>query len=724
MTEIADDLAASWPAAVTLRAAGVAVILGLPADTLPFVIHWGGDIGAQDADSLRELSLHAQPPLATNGVDIPVIVGLLPENSAGWTGTPGLSGHRAGQAWSTRFVPVNVDIVNDVPVGGTVRVEALDPDAQLALTLVIEMLPSGLLRLSAQLRNDGADVYTVDALQLALPVPTRADIVHDMAGRWGKEKVAQSRPFTVGSHVREGRHGRTGADAAAFLSAGTTDLDFARGEVWGLHVAFSGNHRVLAERAFSGERLLYGGELLLPGELPLSPGESYSTPAIYAGYGSGLDDVAARFHTYLRSRPSHPRSARPVVMNVWEAVYFDHDLTRLLELADAAQHVGVERFVLDDGWFGSRRDDTSGLGDWVIAEDVWGGGRFRALVDGVKNRGMQFGLWFEPEMVNVASELALAHPEWLLQVPGRLPVDFRHQQVLDLSHPGAFDHVHDQIVSLVREYGIDYIKWDHNRDLMEAGSTRTGRAGVHEQTLATYRLLDDIRRACPGLEIESCSSGGARVDLGILEHTDRVWASDCIDARERQQIQRWTAQLLPPELVGSHVGADRAHTTRRRLDLDYRAATALFGHFGIEWDLVAASADEIERLAAWVAYYKDVRELIHTGMTVRRELEGGDVWLNGAVSADRDRALFAVVLRERHVTWPAGRVQLPGLDPDQEYRVRIGGPGPLPTYDPRIHPSWFRNGTTLTGAVLQQIGLHVPALDPDNSALLEVEAVR
>nr|WP_295825863.1 alpha-galactosidase [uncultured Microbacterium sp.] len=276
----------------------------------------------------------------------------------------------------------------------------------------------------------------------------------------------------------------------------------------------------------------------------------------------------------------------------------------------------------------------------MIAEDVWGGGRFRALVEGVKRRGMQFGLWFEPEMVNVTSDLATAHPEWLLQVPGRLPVDFRHQQVLDLSHPGAFAHVFDQIVSLVREHGIDYIKWDHNRDLIEAGSTRTGRAGVHEQTLATYRLLDAIRRACPGLEIESCSSGGARVDLGILEHTDRVWASDCIDARERQQIQRWTAQLLPPELVGSHVGADRAHTTRRRVDLDFRAATALFGHFGIEWDLTTASPDDLQRLTAWVAYYKGVRGLIHSGTTVRRELEGGDLWLHGSVSPHRDRALY------------------------------------------------------------------------------------
>jgi alpha-galactosidase len=708
---------------VALRASGVSLILGLPDDALPFVIHWGADLGVLDDKALRELAAHALPPLATNGVDTSVIASVLPENSRGWTGTTGLAGHRSGRAWSTKFVPVSVDVADRADQGGAVTVHAVDRDADLSLSVSIDLLPSGLVRLSAGLTNAGDSPYTLDGLQLAMPVPTRADLLFDLAGRWGKEKVPQWRAFTVGTHLREGRHGRTGADAATILTAGTPDLDFGQGEAWGLHVAFSGNHRTLAERAFSGERLLFGGELLLPGEIQLAPGETYSTPQTFAAYGAGLDEVAARFHTYLRARPSHPRTARPVVMNVWEAVYFDHDLTRILALADAAQQVGVERFVLDDGWFGSRRDDTSGLGDWVIAEDVWGGGRFRALVDGVKQRGMQFGLWFEPEMVNVASELAASHPEWLLQVPGRLPIDFRHQQVLDLSHPGAFAHVERQIVSLVREYGIDYIKWDHNRDLMDAGSTRTGRAGVHEQTLATYRLLDAIRAACPGLEIESCSSGGARVDLEILNHTDRVWASDCIDARERQQIQRWTAQLLPPEVVGSHVGAERAHTTRRRFDLDFRAATALFGHFGIEWDLTAASAEERARLAEWVAYYKTVRTLLHTGSTVRRTLESGDLWLHGVVDPDRARALYSLTLRERHITWPAGRVRLPGLDPAREYRVTVAGPGADATYDPRIHPSWYRTGIVLTGSALGEVGVHVPALDPDTAVLLDVEAL-
>lgn len=331
----------------------------------------------------------------------------------------------------------------------------------------------------------------------------------------------------------------------------------------------------------------------------------------------------------------------------------------------------MERYVLDDGWFGSRRDDSSGLGDRTLAEEVWGGGRFRALVDHVTGLGMQFGLWFEPEMVSPDSDLARAHPEWLLQAPGRLPVGIRRQQVLDLTHDGAFAHVRDAMVRLVHEYGIAFVKWDHNRDLIDAGSTRTGRAGVHAQTLAAYRLMTELRAACPGLEIEACSSGGARVDLGVLEHADRVWASDRIDAHERQQIQRWTAQLLPPELVGSHVGAERAHTTGRRLDLPFRAATALFGHFGIEWDLGAASPAERRELAGWVALYKRHRALIHAGRVVRRSADDDSLWLHGAVSPARDEALYALTLRERPVTWPSGRVRLPALDPDTSVVLHV-----------------------------------------------------
>lgn len=727
MGEASDQEAPAWPPVARLSASGVALVLALPAHSLPLVLHWGADPGPLSEAMLTDLELSSRPALATNGVDAGVAVSVLPEAWTGWTGTPGLAGHRRGRdaAWSPRFVPVSVEVSAVEGAGGTVELRAEDRIAELELTIVMQLLPSGLLRMRAGVTNTGSDDYGVEWLQLALPVPTCADEVLDLAGRWAKERVPQARPFVVGGQVREGRHGRTGADAATVLVAAERGLGFDRGEAWAVHVAFSGNHRVSAERAFSGERLLLGGELLLPGEVVLAQDETYEGPWLYAAHAVGLDALAGRFHEYLRSRSGHPTSPRPVVMNVWEAVYFDHDLDTLCDLATLAAGVGVERFVLDDGWFGGRRNDRAGLGDWHVSADVWGDGRLHKLVARVRELGMQFGLWFEPEMVNLDSAVARAHPEWVLQVPGRMPVEARHQQVLDLSHPDAYAHVRDSIVGLVHEYGIDFIKWDHNRDLVDAGSTRTGRPGVHEQTLRTYALIDEIRAACPQLEVESCSSGGARVDLGILERTDRVWASDCIDARERQQIQRWTAQLLPPELVGSHVGADRAHTTGRRLGLSFRAATALFGHFGIEWDLREASPAELSELAAWVRFYREHRDLVHRGRVVRRDLEGGDLWLHGAVRPGEEEALYAITVRERHVTWPPGRVRLPGLNPAYTYRVQASGPPELAEpYDPRVHPAWWRDGVCLTGAVLRDVGVQVPALHPDQAGLVHVEVDR
>lgn len=721
-TRVQSDEQESAPRRVRFAAAGVALILEIPEEGLPRVLHWGRDTGALTDAELSSLGRVTSAPNAANGLDEPRRVAILPEAWSGWAGTPGLSGHRLGQAWSPKFRP---DLAGSVVMtegpGGSARVRARDADAGLELDLEITMLPSGVVRLRASVTNLEDAPYVVDGLNLALPVPGYADEVLDMAGRWAKERVPQRGPFRVGSHVREARRGRTGADAVTVLLAGEAGFDFARGEVWGLHVGFSGNHRSIAERVHTGERLLLGGELLLPGEVVLGRGESYASPFVYASYGDGLDASAARFHELLRSRERHPATPRPVVMNVWEAVYFDHDLDTLRTLADHAAEVGVERFVLDDGWFAARRDDTAGLGDWFVSETAWGNGRFGQLVDHVTALGMEFGLWFEPEMVSPDSELAREHPEWMLQVPGRLPVLFRHQQVLDLTHQGAFRYVRERMVALVREYGIRFVKWDHNRDLVDAGSTRTRRAGVHEQTLAAYRLMAEVREACPGLEIEACSSGGARVDVGVLEHTDRVWASDCIDAHERQHIQRWTAQLLPPELVGSHVGAPEAHTTGRRLDLDFRAATALFGHFGIEWDLAAASQEERRRLAAWIEFYKEHRELIHSGRVVRRSSEAGALWLHGAVAPNRTRALYSVSLLERPVTWPVARVRLPGLDDDAVYRVAPAGPGQGP-FDSKVHPAWWTpEGAVLPGAVLGRVGVDVPALLPDHTALILVE---
>jgi alpha-galactosidase len=550
-------------------------------------------------------------------------------------------------------------------------------------------------------------------------VPPAATELLDLAGRWARERSPQRQPFAVGARVRDNRRGRTGADATLLLIAGTPGFGFRTGRAWGVHVAWSGNHRTLAERLSTGEAVLAGGELLLPGEVTLQPGQEYASPAMFASFGHGLDEVSGRFHRYLRDRRRPRRRPRPVVINTWEAVEFDHDLDRLKRLAEAGARVGAERFVLDDGWFRNRRDDRAGLGDWYVDEKVFPDG-LHPLVNHVRSLGMQFGLWVEPEMINLDSDLARAHPDWILATGGRTPPASRHQQVLNVVHPDAFAYLFERLDALIAEYRIDYLKWDHNRDLVDAGLPPVGRAGVHEQTLAVYRLLDRLREAHPDLEIESCSSGGARVDLGILERTDRVWASDTIDAHERQFIQRWTELLLPPELIGSHVGAPRSVTTGRMHDLAFRAGTALFGDFGIEWDLTVASEDELGRLADWVTVYKQHRWLLHSGSVVRNDPGADGLWVHGVVAPDAGAALVAMVAVATAATGPVNRVTIPGLAPDAAYRVEPLPPGHQGS-DPRYVGPWMlAGGATLTGRGLAEVGLQPPYLHPDQLLLLRL----
>lgn len=722
-------------ALIHLASGGVSVVLDATAARLPAVVHWGAFLGRQTDDSVSALATAATEPDTGNVVDQAVRVALLPEHHAGWEGRPGVVGHRGGADWSPRFTVTAIDI--DAAAGtetrrdgrlveagpAAVTFHARDDVAGLTLSLVFELLDSGLARARATLGNTGHGVYEVGELNVVLPLPARAREILDFAGRWSMERVPQRRELGVGTHEREGRKGRTGPDAATVLSVGEPGFGFRRGELWGVHVAFSGNHRHYAERLATGAQVVGGGELLLPGELLLGEGETYSGPWLYAAYGDGLDEQAHRFHRYLRSRPSHPARPRPVTLNVWEAVYFDHDLDRLIALADRAAAVGVERFVLDDGWFSGRRDDTTSLGDWTVDEEVWPDG-LAPLIDHVRGLGMEFGLWFEPEMVSEDSELARAHPEWIMQTGGRLPVRARHQQVLNLGIPDAYEHILERMTAILSEYDIAYIKWDHNRDLIDAGTYPTGAAGVHEQTLAAYRLMDELKRRFPGLEIESCSSGGARVDLGVLERTDRVWASDCVDPLERQQINRWTMQLLPPELVGSHVGSRVNHTTGRDLALSFRAGTAVFGHFGIEWDLAQATERDLDDLAEWVRFHKQHRGLLRTGDVVRADQTDAAFQVYGAVAADRSEALFFLAFLGRPSESPHARFTLPGLDPDTLYRVR---PVTVGTPDPgREDPAWYGDGSgaVLSGRALAAAGLQLPLSLPERVVVLQLTGER
>ena len=714
---------------VLLRDEGTAVLVEI-AGGLPAILHWGSDLGPLTAADAAGIAAAVEPGRFNNSVDTPSRLAVLPQLHAAWTGRPGISGSRHGRDWSPKFTSVAATL-DGVPLAAPLTtsgpaslvVDAVDEVARLAVRIWIELCAGGVVRMRAELTNTatGADAdYQLDDLVLAYPLPSVAREILDFAGRWGKERTPQRRDLVVGSHVREGRHGRTGADAATVLHVGTPGFDFATGEIWGVHTGWSGNHTHYAERIFSGEQVIGGGELLLPGEIVLGSGESYTSPWVYGSHGIGLDQVARRFHRMLRARPGHVPADRPVTLNVWEAVYFDHSLPKLLELADAAAALGVERFVLDDGWFGGRRNDHAGLGDWTVSKDVWPDG-LHPLVDKVTGLGMQFGLWFEPEMVNLDSDVARAHPEWVMATGDRLPPEARHQQVLNLGIAECYAYIKDAMSAILDEYDIGYIKWDHNRDLIESGTWPSGVPGVHAQTLATYRLMDELKAEHPGLEIESCSSGGGRVDLGILERTDRVWVSDNIDPLDRQQMNRWTTQLIPPELMGSHIASGRSHTTGRFHDIGFRAATAVFGHLGIEWDLTQATEDELEQLRGWIEFFKAERGLLLRGDLVRIDYPDSSVYANGVVAPDRSRGIFSIASVARSEVNGTGLVRLPGLDPDRHYRVGIVS---LERRLDRFAPAWWSPEhpyVDLTGAALAAVGLQPPNLPPEQAVLLRVD---
>lgn len=652
--------------------------------------------------------------------------GLVRPPRPGWA-----SARDSGRDWSPLFRPGQVE--HD---GCRARVEAEDAEAGLHLVTEVEAVPGGAIRARHTLTNLGSQPYLVNSLEVVFPLPGRAGEILDFTGRQTAERIPQRHRIADGLWLREGRRGHTGHDSATVLVAGVPGFTFGRGEVYGLHVAWSGNtvHRLervpsglgmsgeATEGILPGATTIGGGELLLPGEIALAEDESYTTPWVYLAVGrDGLDDLSAQFHGYLRSRPAHPGSPRPVNLNVWEAVYFRHDFGTLAALADAAARLGVERFVLDDGWFAGRRSDRAGLGDWRVDEGVWPGGLHR-LVRHVRDRGMQFGLWIEPEMVNPDSDLYRAHPDWILSAGHRVPPLQRHQLVLDLTRPEVSGYLLKRISALLAEYDISYVKWDCNRDIVDAGSgTRGGAPVAHDQALAVYALLDELRSRFPEVEWESCAAGGGRIDLAMLERVQRVWTSDMTDALARQSIQRWTGQLIPPEYLGAHVSAPFSHQTGRYMPMSLRGATALYGHLGIEADITKLSQDEIVELAGWIELYKRHRGLIHSGRVVRIDTPDDTAWMHGVIAADRSAALLSYVQLDEPGNDQPAALRVPGLDPARRYQLSDVTPGSLrPRRSGLAEPGI--PALQVSGAALDGIGLAIAPRRALTAAVILIEA--
>ena len=662
---------------------------------VPAVIHWGADLGPLTGTQLDTLADSRVRVVGPSAADAPIRLGLVPLLSDGWTGLPALEG-----------ATLSLSKVESVDTGVRVTLTGV------GMTLVVELLldAHGVLHARNRLTNTDAEPWALASLATVLPLPPVAQERLDFTGVWAAERQPQRASIQHGTALRESRHGRNGHDDAYLTVAGTPGFGFRHGEVWAMHLGWSGDKRTWIDRSAVGITTIAAGELLAPGEIRLAQGDEYVSPWVYAAWSdAGLDGLSSRFHGMFRSLPAHPSSSRPLTLNTWEAVYFEQDLARLGALADLAAGVGVERFVLDDGWMTGRTDDRRALGDWTVDPARWPDG-LGPLIERVRGAGMQFGLWVEPEMVSLDSALAHEHPDWVLGDTR----SWRHQFVLDLANDAAREHVRDALLALLDEYPIDYLKWDMNRDQLGGW--------VHDQVLATYRLIDELRAAHPDLEIESCSSGGGRIDAGVLTRTQRVWPSDTNDAHDRQAIMRFTSLLVPLEYLGAHVGSAPAHTTGRSQSLSFRFATALFGHAGIEWDLAAATADELAALTVWATAYKQLRGLLHSGDIVRGD-DVGDPIVTGVVAADRSEAVFVIACLETPRESVRLTRRLPGLDPAVEYRVSVVDVGATPATYAGIPPAWVAEGITLTGAVLGAVGLEPPLLQPDEALVVRLVAL-
>lgn len=615
--------------------------------------------------------------------------------------------------------------------GSSLESRAVDSVSQSEIICRLHLSLDDVLTASATFRNNSDSPVMLNAFTISLPIARHASDLGVFAGRWSRELQLQRFAWPYGAWTSENRIGRTSHEHPPYLFAMEERADEWRGQVWGVHAAWSGNHSLFAESMPDGRRYVQAGELFHPGEMCVYSGESLDAVDVVGVYSDhGLNGASRAFHREVRRRtPANVRRVRPVHLNTWEAVYFAHDEGRLRDLADVAATVGVERFVLDDGWFGGRRDDSRGLGDWVVSTEVYPNG-LAPLVSHVRALGMEFGIWVEPEMANPDSDVLRVHPDWALSTEGYEPVMGRRQLVLDLTNEAAFAYVSGALDALLTEHDISYVKWDMNRWHVQA-SRSDGTAATHAQTKALYAMLDELRRRHPNVEFESCASGGGRIDHEILRRTERVWTSDCNDALERQLIQRGASMIIPAEVMGSHVGPARAHTTGRRLSMAFRGVTAMFGHMGVEADVTAMDASELRELRHVIGVHKRFRPLIHSGEAVRFEthdLTAGAALSHGVIASDRTEAVVAYVQLTTAQAPVPPNWRIPGLDPDRDYVIHmipltsVAAPVPGTVVD---QPTWLSDSLAgrpqrVSGSFLRDVGLVPPVMWPESAVLVHL----
>ncbi|MCW3796904.1 alpha-galactosidase [Sphingomonas sp. BN140010] len=639
---------------------------------------------------------------------------LLPQAGHGFSGEPAIA-----LPGFSNFEPVDVETRPDRLV-----VTYRDEGRHLLLRTRWEMLPSGLLSSAAEIENAGRIAIPLEWLAaLSLPLPDWAGEALQVHGHWGAEFQLAGTRLQTRKVEKVNRTGRSGFDGAHYAIAHEGWANETVGKVVAAHLAWSGNCRSFIETLPTGERQLQMGEWLAPGEIILRPGERYSSPeALLVCSEAGFNGVRSAFHAEARTRQRASEigtGPRKVHFNSWEAVYFDLDEKRLFALAQASAAIGAERFVLDDGWFKGRRDDHSSLGDWFVDLERFPRG-LTPLIEHVASLGMDFGLWVEPEMVSADSDLYRSHPDWCLHAGAYRPTQ-RHQLVLDLTRADVREHLWQLLDTLLRNHGIAYLKWDHNRDLFPAISG--GESAAHRQTLGFYEVVDRLRALHPRVEIESCASGGGRVDFGMMTRAARFWASDNTDAVERLRIQRAMSLFYPLQMIGSHVGAAPNPTTGRSLDMAFRARVAMFAHFGVEADPEELSDHDRATLKAHAALYKKWRGLLHSGDTFYGSCADPDITIMTVSAPDRSQALTLVARATQSGAAIAPAIHIPGLNPTWRYRVSLLEPWPEAARKRFTDPAFWERQPVIDGATLGDIGVQLHVVRPETAWLIHLAAV-
>lgn len=518
------------------------------------------------------------------------------------------------------------------------------------------------------------------AYSFTLHLPENDYDVLTLRGAWANERNIQRKPMQYGVTSIDSKRTTSSATLNPFMALLSPAATETKGEVFGVNLVYSSSFVLKCEGTQDGQTLLTGGINDFDFEWTLLPGEEFETPEVLIAFSNeGIGGMSRAYHDVIRDHvmpEAYAKRSRPIVINNWEGTYFDFDTKKLCDIADAVAGTGIDTFVLDDGWFGKRDSDFTGLGDWVVNEKKLEGG-LDAIISHVNSLGMRFGLWFEPEMISEDSDIFRAHPEYAIGAPNRSRCYSRHQFMMDLTNPEVRDYIVNSVNSILQNHHIEYVKWDYNRNVTESYSatlTKDEQLGfAHRYALGVYDLYDRIVAANPGIIFEGCAGGGARFDTAVLAYFPQIWTSDDTDANERTKIQYGTSIVYPLSAMSCHVSEVPNHQTKRITPMSTRADIAHLGATGYELDASKFTDAQKAQTKEQIEAYKEMESLVLEGDLYRTEnpFESNFFGFN-LVAKDKSRAHLTVYrkLGGVHFTEPVKRFRVAGLAPDKRYFVR------------------------------------------------------